>query len=291
MCATPALFHFFTPAQVIKLIIIFAQTNNDNRPSRDKELVLLCMDYRYYDYDDATNTAKFKFREKMVWIGCPDCKGQAAYKYSVDFPVKHGFTNPSNHFVTCVGSNNNMMKIIQARQNAKLLQKDQDERSKTASKQPLLQQTLSCLNFLPSECILSIEMWITKIVLEDDGELKDIITKVFDCGAHVRNSCKVSTCLQNKASAVDPRLTNVSAKSESATCQWLGAAITMKQHIKIQPFLVELVKDRIGKMRDHQECVKMSFMDKVGYHYKYMKTSEVAPKICKSMAFHFMIAK
>jgi hypothetical protein len=45
----------------------------------------------------------------------------------------------------------------------------------------------------------------------------------------------------------------------------------MKQHIKIQPFLVELVKDRIGKMRDHQECVEMSFMDKVGYHYKYMK--------------------
>ncbi len=110
-----------------------------------------------------------------------------------------------------------------------------------------------------------------KSMLEDDGELKDIITKVFACGAHVRNSCKVSTRLWNKATAVDPRLTNVSSKSESATRQWLGAAITMKQHIKIQLFLVELVKDRIGKMRDHQECVEMSFMDKVGYHYKNMK--------------------
>jgi hypothetical protein len=118
VCATPALFHFFTPAQVIKLIImaLLAQTNNNNRPSRGKELVLLCMDYRYYDYDDATDTAKFKFWGKNVWIGCPNCKGQAAYKYSVDIPVKRGFTNPSNYFVTCVSSNNNLMKIIQAHQ-------------------------------------------------------------------------------------------------------------------------------------------------------------------------------
>ncbi len=70
---------------------------------------------------------------------------------------------------------------------------------------------------------------------------------------------------------MDPKLTNVSAKSESATCQWLGVAITMKQHIKIQSFLLELARDKIGKMRDHQECVEMSFMDKLQYHYKYMK--------------------
>ena len=62
----------------------------------------------------------------------------------------------------------------------------------------------------------------------------------------------------------------MSRKSESATCQWLGAAITMKQHIKIQPFLVDLVKDWIGKMQDHQECVEMSFMDKLQDHYRYM---------------------
>ncbi len=387
----------------------------------------------------------------MIWVGCPNCKSKAIYKYSLDFPVKRGFTNPSNHFVSCVGSNDNTVKILQACQNAKLFEKEQDEWSKAMSKQPLLQQTLSTYNFLPSEAILSIHMWITKIVmknmriydikceveremvhfpkvktgktvlntlhhlvaivedkisnmmktapagqiifdgytvggqhyvavfasfmqkcasmakgseykydkhellacapltpgvstdvlgdeqeestkfnaealenyfqktfdlygidydtcvlcqcadsaavnlkilrdthgwhiscknhnlalagkvmLEEDGELKDLMTKVFACGAHVRNLCKVITSLSNKAAAVDPKLTNVSAKSESATCQWLGAAITMKQHIKIQPFLVDLVRDWIGKMRDHQECVEMSFMDKLEDHYKYM---------------------
>ena len=110
-----------------------------------------------------------------------------------------------------------------------------------------------------------------KAMLEDNNELKDLMAKVFACGAHVRNSCKVSTGLRNKAAAVDPQLTNVSAKSESATRQWLGAAITMKQHIKIQPFLVDLVKDRVGKMKDHQECVEMSFMDKLQSHYPYMR--------------------
>jgi hypothetical protein len=44
----------------------------------------------------------------------------------------------------------------------------------------------------------------------------------------------------------------------------------MKQHIKIQPFLVDLVRDWIGKIRDHQKCVEMSFMDKLEDHYKYM---------------------
>jgi hypothetical protein len=109
-----------------------------------------------------------------------------------------------------------------------------------------------------------------KVMLKKDVELQDLITKVFACGAHVWNSCKVSTGLRNKAAAVDPKLANVSAKSKSATRQWLGAAITMKQHIKIQQFLVDLVKDWIGKMRDHQECVEMSFMDKLQDHYRYM---------------------
>ncbi len=99
-----------------------------------------------------------------------------------------------------------------------------------------------------------------KVMLDENSELKDLTAKVFACGCHVRNSCKVSTGLRNKAAAVDPQLTNVSAKSKSATCQWLGVAITMKQHIKIQPFLLDLVKDKVGKMKDHQKCVKISFM-------------------------------
>ena len=110
-----------------------------------------------------------------------------------------------------------------------------------------------------------------KVMLEEDGELKNLMTKIFACGAHVRNSCKVSTGLRNKAASVDPQLANVSAKSESTTRQWLGAAITMQQHIKIQPFLVELSKERVGKMRDHQESLELSFMDKVGEHSKYMR--------------------
>jgi hypothetical protein len=60
-----------------------------------------------------------------------------------------------------------MIKILQACQNAKLLEKEQDERSKAVSKPPLLQQTLSAYNFLPSKLILSIDMWITKIGMKN----------------------------------------------------------------------------------------------------------------------------
>jgi hypothetical protein len=73
------------------------------------------------------------------------------------------------------------------------------------------------------------------------------------------------------AAAVDPKLTNVSAKRESETHQWLGAAITMQQHLKIQSFLFDLAKEMIRKMRDHQECIEISFMDKLQDHYKYMR--------------------
>ncbi len=54
-------------------------------------------------------------------------------------------------------------------------------------------------------------------MLQDDGELNNLITKVFACSAHVQNSSKVSTGLRNKAAAVDPKLANVSVKCESAT--------------------------------------------------------------------------
>ncbi len=45
-----------------------------------------------------------------------------------------------------------------------------------------------------------------KVILEEDGELQDLITKVFACGAHVQNSSKISTGLRNKAAAVDSKL-------------------------------------------------------------------------------------
>jgi hypothetical protein len=51
-----------------------------------------------------------------------------------------------------------------------------------------------------------------KSMIETEGELKDLMSLIHACSAHVRNSCKVNTALRNKAAAMDPRLTNVSAK-------------------------------------------------------------------------------
>jgi hypothetical protein len=75
-----------------------ASTNNTPVPSV-KELVLLCMDYRYYENEDALYSTKFKLGENMIWVGCPNCKSGTFYRYSTDFPVKRGLTNPCNHFV------------------------------------------------------------------------------------------------------------------------------------------------------------------------------------------------
>ncbi len=50
-----------------------ASTNNTPVPS-GKELVLLCMDYRYYENEDALNSTKFKLGENMIWVGCSNCK-------------------------------------------------------------------------------------------------------------------------------------------------------------------------------------------------------------------------
>jgi hypothetical protein len=114
-----------------------ASTNNTPVPS-GKELILLCMDYRHNENEDALNSMKFKLGENIICVGCPNCKSGTLYTYSTDFPVKRWFTNPYNHYVQCVGNNNNMMKIVHARLHAKQLQKEQDERSKAMSN-PALQ--------------------------------------------------------------------------------------------------------------------------------------------------------
>lgn len=106
---------------------------------------------------------------------------------------------------------------------------------------------------------------------EAEGPLKEMISKITACSAHVRNSCKVSTAVRNKAAAIDPRLANVTAKGESTTRQWLGAAMCMKAHKSIQPVLEQLAKDKVGRMRDHSECLSMNFMDNMEVHYKYMR--------------------
>jgi hypothetical protein len=67
VCAAPAFFHFSfhklssRAPQVI--IMALASTNNTPFP-RGKNLDLLCMDYWYYEYDDAANTTRFKLGEK-----------------------------------------------------------------------------------------------------------------------------------------------------------------------------------------------------------------------------------
>jgi hypothetical protein len=114
-------FHSESYHQATQVIIMaLASTNNIPVPS-GKELVLLCMDYRDYENEDAFNSTKFKLGENMIWVGCPNCNSGTLYMYSTDFPVKHGFTNPCNHFVWCVGNNNNMMKIVHAHLHAKQL--------------------------------------------------------------------------------------------------------------------------------------------------------------------------
>ncbi len=49
------------------IIMALASTNNTPVPS-GKELVLLCMDYRYYENEDALNITKFKLGENMIWV-------------------------------------------------------------------------------------------------------------------------------------------------------------------------------------------------------------------------------
>jgi hypothetical protein len=48
-----------------------ASTNNTPVPS-GKELVLLRMDYKFYENEDALNSTKFKLGENMIWVGCPN---------------------------------------------------------------------------------------------------------------------------------------------------------------------------------------------------------------------------
>ena len=45
----------------------------------------------------------------------------------------------------------------------------------------------------------------------------------------------------------------------------------MKAHKSIQPVLEQLAKDKVGRMRDHSECLSMNFMDNLEVHYKYMR--------------------
>jgi hypothetical protein len=127
------------------------------------------MDFRYYEHQDETNT-KLKLGEKMIWIGCPNCKkSDGIYKYSINVPIRNGFTNPPNHFTRCVGSKVNMTKVVQECMAAKKSQEEQEEQDGSNAvrvKKPPFQQSLT-KNFHVSDKILSLHMWIQKIVIKN----------------------------------------------------------------------------------------------------------------------------
>ena len=110
----------------------------------------------------------------MIWIGCPNCKesdgiSDGIYKYSIDVPIKNGFTNPSNHFTRCVGSKVDMTKIVQERMAAKqeaAKREVQVGSNAVRVKKPPVQQSLS-KDFHVSDEILSLHMWIQKIVIKN----------------------------------------------------------------------------------------------------------------------------
>ena len=107
-------------------------------------------------------------------------------------------------------------------------------------------------------------------MLEQDDELRDVVERCEKVGAHVRNSAVVATTIRNLASAVDYRLSNLTAKSSSTTRQWLGSAIILHQHQKLAPYYRKLITGKVGKMKDHQDTVDMGFLDIVKDKRKFL---------------------
>ena len=107
-------------------------------------------------------------------------------------------------------------------------------------------------------------------MLEDDDELREVVEKCEKVGAHVQNSAKVQTTIRNLASAVDYKMGNIIAKSSSATRKWLRAAIILHKHLKLSSYYCQLMTDKVGKMRDHQSTVDMSFIDCVKEKRKFL---------------------
>ena len=105
-------------------------SNNDNKntlPS-GKDLVVLCMDVRYYQHEDSTKT-QYELGEDMAWVGCPNCKDGDSYMYSIDLAVNRGFpfVHPAQHFTRCVNSRTAMETIVRKRMAAKRAKKENDD--------------------------------------------------------------------------------------------------------------------------------------------------------------------
>ena len=107
-------------------------------------------------------------------------------------------------------------------------------------------------------------------MMENDGSLKEVVDKCAAAGTYVRNSAKIQTHIRNLASALDARLSSLTAKSKSTTRQWLGSTIILKQHQKLAPFYNELITKRVGKMSEHKSTVDIDFLESVNDKMKYM---------------------
>ena len=108
-------------------------------------------------------------------------------------------------------------------------------------------------------------------MLEQDDELRDVVERCEKVGAHVRNSAKVQTTIRNLASAVDYKMSNITAKSSSTTRQWLGAAIILQHHLKLAEYYRQVMSDNVGKMREHERTVDLSFLNTIREKRKYLK--------------------
>ena len=73
------------------------------------------------------------------------------------------------------------------------------------------------------------------------------------------------------ASCANVKLANVTPKTESDTRKWLGAALLLEQHKKLAPRLEELVRKKVGKMREHLNTVNPVFIDDVDRHLQSLK--------------------
>lgn len=108
-------------------------------------------------------------------------------------------------------------------------------------------------------------------MFENDEDLKMIVDACTDVGAHAHNSCKVATSLRNLAAAVDTRPANITPKTKSTNCQWLGAAVILTQHKKLAPYYSQLQTDNATNMRRHTDSTNVLFLDDVDEHLKYLK--------------------
>ena len=121
-----------------------------------------------------------------------------------------------------------------------------------------------------------------KEMVEEDSELKDIVETISAVSRHVCNSAKVKTSLRNAAAATNPHHATIAAKTESTTRQWIGAAVQVNQQIKLVPYYETLIKNNVGKMREHQKSVLPEFIDNCKSHGKVLdKIREVSVRLQK----------